>query len=451
MAVRAGFAQVDITPPDLPRGKIGWLVKKVGDHVRDPLHARVCVVETIPDSGGDASRAAVVTLDLLSIRWKEVQRMRDLAHRLGIPRGSVMVAATHNHCGPAVVTVGEVPRDNQYIDQVLLPRVADGLWQALERLVPVNVGVAVGVEDRVAAIRRFLMRDGSVKTHPQDRAQIVCAESVLDPQLQIVRFEDSTTGKPLGFWVNYALHPTHYGDDNTFTAGWPGRLAAHLKELFGPDCVGMLLNGCFGDVHHGDPCDPEHADDMDVIGHILAQDVKRLTQGEHPRLRWLSDGRLRSETRTLKLPWRDIQGPFGRDMKNRQRFASDAIYEQQIERLRAKQTRRDHVPAEIQAIALSNELALIGLPCEPFTELGLRIKRSSPFPHTLVVGAANGMVGYVPTRRAFDGGGYECTLITSSCVSENAADLMVATALQTLRAIAPARAPAPAMPRAPDL
>lgn len=436
MAWRAGFAEVDITPPVLPREKAGWLVKKVGQRVRDPLHARVGVLQSAASPGTPPeSRLAVVSVELLSIRWKEVERIRDAAQKLGIARQHVMVAATHNHAGPPAVSAGEVKRDGQYIEQVLLPRVADGLWQAMERLAEVNVGVAVGVEDRVASIRRFVMRDGSVKTHPQDASQIVCAESVLDPQLQVVRFEAATTGKPVGFWVNYALHPTHHGDDDTYTAGWPGRLAVHLKELFGEPCVGMLLNGCFGDVHHGRPCDPEHADDMDAVGHILARDVKRLTQGPKVRVRWLEDGPIRSATCTLKLPWRDMEGPFGRDMKHRQRFAPEAVYEHEIQRLKTKQARRDHFPAEIQAIAVGTELAVVGLPCEPFTELGLRIKRASPFTHTLVVGAANGMVGYVPTRRAFDGGGYECTLITSSCVSEDAADLMVDAAAQVLREI----------------
>jgi len=438
MAFRSGFAEVDITPPMLPCPKVGWLVKKVAERVRDPLHARVCVLESVavvpgPQGSGMQSRLAVISLDLLSIRWKEVERLRDAAEHLGITRQNLMVAATHNHCGPSAVSAGEVKRDQDYLEQVLLPRVAEGLRLAVERLAPVNVGVAAGVENRVAAIRRFLMRDGSVKTHPQDRAQIVCAESVLDPQLQVIRFESVDRGKPLGFWVNYALHATHYGDDSTFTAGWPGRLAAHVKELFGESCVGMLLNGCFGDVHHGDPCDPEHRDDMDAVGHILACDIKRLTQDEPKQVRWVEPARVRSVIRTLKLPWRDINGPFGRDMKNRQRFGTDAIYEGEIRRLEAKQTKRDHVPAEIQGIAVGQDVALVGLPCEPFSELGIRIKRASPFARTLVVGAANGMVGYVPTRRAFDGGGYECTLITSSCVSENAGDLMVGAAAEVLR------------------
>jgi hypothetical protein len=75
----------------------------------------------------------------------------------------------------------------------------------------------------------------------------------------------------------------------------------------------------------------------------------------------------------------------------------------------------------------------VGIPGELFSELGLRIKAASPFADTHVVGAANGMVGYLPTRRAFDGGGYECTLITSSCLAPEAGDIVVDAALDMLR------------------
>ncbi|MCC7145311.1 MAG: hypothetical protein IT443_02575 [Phycisphaeraceae bacterium] len=448
MTMRAAFAQVDITP-QVPCGKAGWLVKKVAVRVRDPLFVRVGVLE----EGG--KRLVLVSADLISIRWKEVEKIRDAAAKLGIDRQLVMVAATHNHCGPASASAGEVKRDQPYIDQVLVPRVVEALAQATERLRPARLTVAGGVEDRVAFIRRFHMRDGSVKTHPQDRTQIVCAESVLDPQLQVLgvwRQEDQT---PLGFLVNYALHPTHFGGDDTLTAGWPGRMDAHIKRLYGPSCVGMLLNGCFGDVHHGDPCNPQHVDDMDQIGRILAEDVQRLfpEAGErhpHPALSLKKGeganpeglpgagalpGVIRSVSCTLRLPWRDIDGPYGIEMRFRQRFGTDEIYEHEIESLRRKQAKKDHFPAEIQCLALGNDVAIVGLPCEPFSELGLRIKTTSPFRHTLVVGAANGMVGYVPTRRAFDGGGYECTLITSSAMAPEAGQMMVDAAKELLREV----------------
>jgi len=40
-------------------------------------------------------------------------------------------------------------------------------------------------------------------------------------------------------------------------------------------------------------------------------------------------------------------------------------------------------------------------------ELGLDIKKRSPFKRTIIVELANGAIGYIPTKRAFAEGNYE--------------------------------------------
>jgi len=53
----------------------------------------------------------------------------------------------------------------------------------------------------------------------------------------------------------------------------------------------------------------------------------------------------------------------------------------------------------VQAFRIG-DLALVGAPGEFFVELGLEIKRRSPFAQTMVLELANDSVGYIPTRRA---------------------------------------------------
>ncbi|MBU0606232.1 MAG: hypothetical protein KKI08_00045, partial [Armatimonadetes bacterium] len=61
-----------------------------------------------------------------------------------------------------------------------------------------------------------------------------------------------------------------------------------------------------------------------------------------------------------------------------------------------------------------------------FTEFGLDIKLKSPAKRTFVMELANGIVGYVPTKRAFEGGGYEQRTATSSKLDPVAGEMMVA-------------------------
>ncbi len=63
--------------------------------------------------------------------------------------------------------------------------------------------------------------------------------------------------------------------------------------------------------------------------------------------------------------------------------------------------------AEIQVVAIGDQLAIVGLPGEIFTELGMCIKRNSPFPHTIVAELTNGEIGYIPDRKGYVEGNYE--------------------------------------------
>ncbi len=62
---------------------------------------------------------------------------------------------------------------------------------------------------------------------------------------------------------------------------------------------------------------------------------------------------------------------------------------------------------EVQVVALGRDAAWVGLPGEIFVELGLAIKKRSPFAHTFVVELANENLGYIPDRRSFAEGNYE--------------------------------------------
>ncbi|NQU97643.1 MAG: hypothetical protein HQ548_08365, partial [Chloroflexi bacterium] len=60
----------------------------------------------------------------------------------------------------------------------------------------------------------------------------------------------------------------------------------------------------------------------------------------------------------------------------------------------------------VQGIRVGS-VAIVGVPAEPFAEIGVEVKRRSPAEHTLFCGYSNGLTGYVPTAEAFEEGGYE--------------------------------------------
>jgi hypothetical protein len=58
-------------------------------------------------------------------------------------------------------------------------------------------------------------------------------------------------------------------------------------------------------------------------------------------------------------------------------------------------------------VMLLGDVAIVGVPAEFFTKLGLDVKRRSPFPNTYVAELSNDWIGYLPDREAHKLGGYQ--------------------------------------------
>jgi len=424
MPIKAAVKEIDITPK-LGTVKAGSLRRIIAEEVRDPLYARILLLE----SGG--VKIGFVSLDLLSIRSEEVSRIRALAEPLGIPSDNLMIAATHNHAGPATTNVGDSERDDDYVE-FLVESVSSGIRSALSEMVPARVGIATCTEGRISFNRRYIMKDGSVKCHPPIASpEIRCAEGVIDPEVGVVCVKDEAD-KVLGFIVNFACHPTHHCSDGVISAGFPGQMALALKEEFGGGCVPLFLNGAFGNIHTTNPYDPEYVPDMTKIGRTLADDVRKLV----PKMVFRDSLSLGARRRMVKLPLRDIDGAYGIAAKYPQRFGGedcDRIYEEAIQKLREKKAKCDYELAEAQCLKMDGDIVFVGIPAEYFVEHGLRIKIESPVRNTFVIGAANGMVGYVPTVKAFERGGYETTISMWSKLAPEAGDMLTDAAIQLIQ------------------
>jgi hypothetical protein len=81
---------------------------------------------------------------------------------------------------------------------------------------------------------------------------------------------------------------------------------------------------------------------------------------------------------------------------------------------------------------VSDQVAIVTLPGEIFVELGLAIKKASPFRTTLVIELANASLSYVPTMKAFSEGGYE---VVNSVIAPGGGEILVQAAVRLLREV----------------
>ncbi|MEK9137478.1 MAG: hypothetical protein AAB393_10180, partial [Bacteroidota bacterium] len=110
----------------------------------------------------------------------------------------------------------------------------------------------------------------------------------------------------------------------------------------------------------------------------------------------------------------------------------DWVFAVMVLDLKKTQDRTMRQDYEIQAFRIG-DFALATLMGEPFVEAQLGIKMSSPAPYTFVAHFCNGYAGYIPTRRAFKGGGYETRTGNSSKWQPDALEQIEKTAVRLLK------------------
>ena len=388
----------------------------------DPLFARIAIFQD--ESGG---QAAFIQLDTLSVRWTDTDDLRRrLASECGFPAGNIMVSATHNHAGPAIARLTPVKKETTYVED-LKKKCICAFKQAFSRLAKVEAGFSSVKEFDVAFNRRTVMRDDTVKSQASFAANpdALYMEGPADPEVAVVIVRNKS-GNILGALVNFACHPTHHGGTDEISAGFPGVLAAKMKAWGCP--VTLFLNGAYGNVI---PCDFQHGTllSKEDAGERLFGDVKKASE----QMTFRADFSVAADSTCISLPFRDItDDEYHGRVRGAQRFRSNALYEKDIDRLKAKIARQGAQPAEVQVIRLG-DWHFAGIPAEYFVEHQLRIKTDTFPKHSFVVGGANGMIGYVPTKDAFARGGYETTLGPPSHMAPETGDLLADAAIKLIK------------------
>jgi hypothetical protein len=438
--LRAGAASVLITPP-LGTPLAGYYSPRGATAVLDDLHCKALVLEQ------DGTKAALVVCDLISLSRRTVLEARRLIEKqTGIPGGHVMISATHTHTGPVITRDG--PRDQldrgdsdlarRYTEK-LPERIARSVVQANQKLTPARAAAAVGQEAGLSFNRRFLMRDGTVSWNPRKQdPNILRPAGPIDPDVGVLTF-DTAPGKPIATYVNFAMHPDTIGGQ-AVSADYAGVLARLLAEFRGAEMVTVFANGCCGNLNHRAIgwADPQHGPhEARRIGTVLAGAVSRT----YPALKAVRDGSLRAKLALVKLPLASItpnEIARAREVVKRVNDPKTSF----MEKVKAYQVLdvagRNGQPweVEVQVVALGDQVAWVSLPGEIFVELGLAIKKASPFRYTLIAELANGSIGYIPDRPAYAQGNYE--VVSARCAA-GSGEVLVEEAVRLLKELAAAR------------
>ena len=472
-AFQGGMARVNITPPPgvlasgyRLRSRPAWIIQ-------DELWAVALAVES------EGRRLVLIAADLLQLPKEVVQPVRnEITQRTGTPTDGIMISCTHTHSGPqtqerALSVLGDhgdwkKQTHDEYM-QVLQEKLIGAAVIACQRLEPVAIGTGRG-ELRGCTINRRNPRDP------------------VDPDISVVRI-DPASRRWSGVLVNFTCHPTSMGprvEEPVISPDYPGHMARYLEALGGEGTCVMFCNGATGnigpwdfyfmgdDLSQGDIRDRYTRrytlEDSKTLGHLVALEARKTWVQIAPQ----GQGQIAYAREALEVPiraWPTLEEASvdlercqkvlervqrGQRIPRSEKTRDDMYLERQIacfypdmsveawgpvlgvqyakEVLRFVRSRDEEagprtLQTEVHAMTVG-DTAWVGIPGELFVEIGLEIKRASPFPHTMVCGYTNDSVGYLPTRKAFPDGGYGVTW--TSRVDERAEALVLAASRRAL-------------------
>lgn len=392
--LRAGVSRVDITPP---LGVDLWgYFDRLGpaNGKLDPLFARVLVL----DDGRQS--VAVITLDLgRAFGLPQIAWLRDKARRQhGV--AEVMLIASHTHSGPVI--------DDSYDDGVpeweqrALEKIADGIGEAVAKLKAARIGAGLG-SATLGHNRRVIQSDGSVKM--LWRNSTGQQSGMIDPAVGVIRVDDAN-GNPMAILVNYACHPVIFGPDNLrYSADFPGAMAGLVEKEFDNKPICFFLQGAPGDINPMMDKTPlaENADALKIeIGQQLGREVVRVARTIKPETAAAPEVAFISEEIRFRNRW---------DLDSMRQMLNLAFPPALAKRYQRYIT--PEIVTPVTTLVINKQIALVGLPGEPFVGLQLLLKARSPLPMTFMTGYTNGYYGYFPTISAAVAGGYGAnTLVT---------------------------------------
>ena len=416
----AGFGRVNVTPM-MGIAVHGYFKPRYAEGVLDELE-----INALALACGE-EKAVLISIDHGGIHREMATEFRyHISEVTGVPMENIYIHATHTHTGPELVMNSENDLEREYYGMVYR-RMGDAAQFALADLKPTKMGWGIGTAPNIAFVRRFRMKDGSVKTNPGvNNPDIVEPIGDVDERVTVLRFDRE--GAETIVFVNFGNHPDVVGG-SLISADWPGLTRTTVeKVLDNTKCI--FFNGAQGDINHvnvhptGGYLNGTFHDFDDVSrGYEHAKYMGRVVTGgvlqAFDKVKYVDVDSLKCMQRTISVP---SNMPKPEDMPEAHRINDlhnagkdhELPYEGMmlttIVAEAGRMVRLEHGPEafemDLSGVAIG-EVALIGIPGEPFMGVGKALKETEGWGVVIPTCITNGHQGYFPMQDAYEQGGYE--------------------------------------------
>lgn len=418
--LKAGFARGNINPP-MGISIRGYFKKRFAEAILDDLQVNALALQC-----GDV-KTLLISIDHCGMAQEISDRCRKAAgDATGVPMENIILSATHTHTGPFIDFEDEEELVRDY-SVFVERRIADVAKFAVADLKDAKMGYGKGVAPNVAFIRRYVMKDGSIKTNPGvNNPDIVRPVGETDESVNVMRFDRE--GAETLVFVNFANHPDVVGGSK-ISADWPGLLRADVEKILdNTKCI--FFNGAQGDVNHVN-VHPKDGDlngmfmDFDDVsrGYAHAEYIARVVTGgvlqAFDKVKYVDVDTLISEQKVINVP---SNKPDPKDMPEAHRINdlheagrdNELPYEgmmlttvvAEAGRMVRLENGPDAFDMRLSGMAIG-PVAIIGIPGEPFSGIGKGLKATEGYDMIVPCCLSNGSQGYFPMQDSYDEGGYE--------------------------------------------
>ena len=417
--MKAGFARIDITP-SIGCSLGGDYNMIFSDGILSKLYANAVAFSDTETT------VCTVSLDILEIlQWQMDEIRTYVSERTGLPMEAIYLACTHTHTGPDVGGYLFETDKNYYA--ILMQKICDAVILAVEDLKDAKAYIARTQTEGLTAIRRYRMSDGSIKMNPTASPEVIGPVGTPDHTLQLVRLvREGASDIAI---VNFQTHAC-LGLGKKICHDWPGFCRSTLEGALFDEADGKGVNavvfvGAQGDTNQLISIDREERKKLMGLEHCkhMGRKLAGYVLSIYGKATPVSSDKVfcsqksvfvapkKAKTEEQLAEARRIYDIFQKHKgySAAKEFIGDNALARTAEAVKFVRfaDAPDTIELKITCVGFS-DVAFVGFPGEPFTEIGRSTKENSPFAMTIPTCNTNGSEGYFSMRADIEGGvGYE--------------------------------------------
>ena len=386
-----GFAKIDITPSK-PVTLAGYADRQdLSTAVHDPLSARVAAFQS------GESQLVLVSTDIIDFyNGTDIIIRQAILDAFDLEPKELLLTAIHTHAAPNPVFDKERGHPNNIAyTKNLQTKLISVIGEALENMRPIMIGAGKG-SSPVGVNRREIYYDEAGNPRMWLGRN---PNGVQDKEVSVLKITDTKDDLISVLW-EYATHSTSLGWENLQISGDVHGLAEQFVEQYlSNNIIAPGFAGASGDIDPwyrvlpGFETKNGWIPEPVLLGTMLGQEIVHVLRKIEETS---SNGPVKSLFETIALPGK----PSG-ELK----------------------TTEDEPPVPLNiTVARVGHVVFVGLGAEVLSEIGLAIKASSPFKHTIILTHCNGTADYISPQHIYVEGGYE---VETSPFASTAADMLV--------------------------